>query len=157
MIIECINCNKKFNVNSELIPVKGRNIQCGSCNHLWFFKKETLLDFSQKDVGFVEEKETNTNHGEFKTNNVHDSIKKKRVKKDSSALVKYNKKTNYTFSNFLSLIIVIIISFIALLILIDTFKDPLYEKFPKLEFIIFNLFETFKDIHSFLKNLFFNI
>ncbi len=40
MIIQCINCNKKFEVNSNLIPSVGRNIQCGSCNHLWFFKKE---------------------------------------------------------------------------------------------------------------------
>ena len=37
MIIQCINCNKKFNVNSDLIPSTGRTIQCGSCNHTWFF------------------------------------------------------------------------------------------------------------------------
>ena len=40
MIITCINCGKKkFDVNSELIPTEGRTIQCGSCNHIWFFKK----------------------------------------------------------------------------------------------------------------------
>ena len=38
MIIECVNCNKKFEVNSELIPLQGRTIQCGSCNHIWFYK-----------------------------------------------------------------------------------------------------------------------
>ena len=37
MIIECINCNKVFEVNSELIPENGRTIQCGSCNHVWFY------------------------------------------------------------------------------------------------------------------------
>ena len=37
MIIQCINCNKKFEVDSSLIPNNGRNIQCGSCNHTWFF------------------------------------------------------------------------------------------------------------------------
>ena len=37
MIIECINCNKVFEVNSELIPKNGRTIQCGSCNHVWFY------------------------------------------------------------------------------------------------------------------------
>ena len=41
MIIECINCNKKFDVNSELIPSTGRTIQCGSCNHVWFFDIST--------------------------------------------------------------------------------------------------------------------
>ena len=40
MIIECPNCNKKFNVNPELITDNGREIQCGSCNHLWFYQKE---------------------------------------------------------------------------------------------------------------------
>ena len=37
MIIECINCSKIFDVNSDLIPSTGRTIQCGSCNHVWFF------------------------------------------------------------------------------------------------------------------------
>ena len=44
MIIECIKCSKKFEVNSELIPSEGRTIQCGSCNHVWFFdKKDEIL------------------------------------------------------------------------------------------------------------------
>ena len=40
MIIECINCNKKFEVDPDLIPEKGRSIQCGSCGHKWFYKKD---------------------------------------------------------------------------------------------------------------------
>ena len=40
MIIECIKCSKKFEVNSDLIPSDGRTIQCGSCGHVWFFKKK---------------------------------------------------------------------------------------------------------------------
>ncbi len=43
MIIECINCNKKFDVNSELIPSSGRTIQCGSCNHIWFFDPSKII------------------------------------------------------------------------------------------------------------------
>ena len=51
MIIECISCDKKFEVNSNLIPNSGRTIQCGSCNYVWFFvpKKvhsKIFLDFS---------------------------------------------------------------------------------------------------------------
>ena len=34
MIIECINCNKVFEVNSELIPENGRTIQCLSLIHI---------------------------------------------------------------------------------------------------------------------------
>ena len=43
MIIECINCNKKFNVDQSLIPENGRQIQCGSCNHSWYFKVELII------------------------------------------------------------------------------------------------------------------
>ena len=39
MIIQCVNCSKKFAVDSDLIPSAGRTIQCGSCNHVWFYKK----------------------------------------------------------------------------------------------------------------------
>ena len=44
MIIECTSCNKKFEVNSELIPDSGRTIQCGSCNHVWFFNPKKLIN-----------------------------------------------------------------------------------------------------------------
>ena len=37
MIIECNNCKKKFEVDSSLIPETGRKIQCGSCEHIWFY------------------------------------------------------------------------------------------------------------------------
>ena len=58
MIIECINCNKKFDVNSELIPESGRTIQCGSCNHIWFSNLQLKnLKYSKKST--VETKKSN--------------------------------------------------------------------------------------------------
>ena len=39
MIIECVNCPKKFNIDSNLIPTQGRTLRCGVCNHVWFYKK----------------------------------------------------------------------------------------------------------------------
>jgi len=42
MIITCNNCYKKFNIDSNLISDKGRLLQCASCDHKWFFKKEAL-------------------------------------------------------------------------------------------------------------------
>ena len=48
MIIGCINCSKKFKVNSDLIPSTGRTIQCGSCNHVWFFDRNNLISESRK-------------------------------------------------------------------------------------------------------------
>ena len=59
MIIECINCNKVFEVNSELIPENGRTIQCGSCNHVWFYNPKIAdikKEIKQNDEINVKEK-----------------------------------------------------------------------------------------------------
>ena len=39
MIIVCPCCEKKFEVDGNLIPEKGRTLQCGFCDQKWFFKK----------------------------------------------------------------------------------------------------------------------
>ena len=38
MIITCDQCNKKFEIDSSLIPKEGRLLKCGSCEHVWFYK-----------------------------------------------------------------------------------------------------------------------
>ena len=40
MIITCPKCNKQFQINNSLIPDEGRDLQCGSCNHIWFYNIE---------------------------------------------------------------------------------------------------------------------
>ena len=125
MIIECVNCNKKFNVNSDLIPENGRLIQCGSCNHSWFFKKEVI----QEDL--------------ISSNQINSEIGLKQ-----SSL--FSSKKIY---NFFSYLLVLIISFVAVLILVDTLKSPLINLFPGLEIVLFNLFETLKDIGLFIIDL----
>ena len=40
MIITCPNCNKQFKIDNSLIPDEGRDLQCGSCNHVWFYNLE---------------------------------------------------------------------------------------------------------------------
>jgi len=44
MIITCINCAKKFDVDSNIIPEKGRLLECNGCNHRWFFNKEIIIE-----------------------------------------------------------------------------------------------------------------
>ena len=150
MIIECINCNKKFEVNSDLIPSSGRTIQCGSCNHVWFFNKKESENFKPNID------KTKISPKIIESENV-DKAPAKKTKKDvsskSSEIIKYEKKSNFTFSKFLSYLIVIIISFIGLIIVLDTFKSPLYNIFPNIEFLLYNLFETLKDIKLFIKDL----
>ena len=158
MIIECINCNKKFDVNSELIPSEGRTIQCGACNHVWFFRKN---DLKQQEIVAkkVETKKSpkklekiKSEFKEFKSNN-NDKIETFNDDKENYQLTKYESKTNFSFSKILSSILVLIISFIALLVVLDTFKTPLYEIFPKLEYVLFSFYELLTDIRLFINDL----
>jgi len=156
MIIECINCNKKFDVNSELIPSSGRTIQCGSCNHIWFFDPSKIIPksttktkkkkkiFEQKPI--AKKKETNIKIE--KIDNISESKNKKNYE-----ITEYKSKTSFSLNKFLSYILVLIISFITLLIVVDTFSSSLYRIFPNLELIVFSLFETLKDIELFIKDL----
>ena len=76
-----------------------------------------------------------------------DQIKKKTLEKTKT------RKTSSTLGKFLSYILVFLISSIALIIILDTFKSQLYVYFPKLELLLFSLFETLKDINLFIKDL----
>ena len=149
MIIECVNCSKKFEVNSELIPNEGRTIQCGSCNHTWFFNKNSQ---HQPDIR-VDKVEINseTSNDEAQIDEfieTKENIKKTIINKSEI------KKSSFRLSKLLSYILVFIISFIALIIILDTFKDFFYQMFPSLELILFSLFETIKDIKLFIIDLF---
>ena len=146
MIIICPSCEKKFELEENLIPNEGRLLQCGSCNNEWFFTKPQKKPIKLKEkeanndkkLGVVYEKTENIEKPLDKT------VKKKKI---------VNKKVSFSFNKFLSYILVTIITFVALIIVIDTFKSPLYKIFPNLELILFNLFETLKDIELFIKDL----
>ena len=156
MIINCINCDKKFEVNSELIPSEGRTIQCGSCNHIWFYKHNTNIknvSNAPKSKKIIKKKEIDDNNTSIKSKKNLSQEIDKIVNKKEKALVKYHQGSKFTFSNLLSYILVLIISFIGVVIIVDTFKTPLYEMFPQLEILLFSLFETLKDIELFIKDL----
>ena len=160
MIISCISCGKKFNVNSELIPSKGRTIQCGSCNHVWFYDPNKIVDPLNNESKIINRVNIS------KADNVRKTEVKKIITKDEKSkldeykkkknyeLTKYKEKSNFSFNKLLSYIIVTLVSFVALLILLDTFKSPLYQVFPNLELIMFSFFELLKDIKLFIKDLF---
>ena len=164
MIIDCPSCKKKFNIDESLIPSKGRNLQCGSCNYSWFYKVEVI----PSEQIILTEDVTDNNHDTFNENNgkkiksqepkinqkpkeeVNKNLDKtdEITNKDSS-----QKSQNITFGKLLSYLIVSIISFIALVVLLDTLKTPLINIFPGLEKLLFNLFETLKDIKLFIIDL----
>ena len=164
MIITCPNCNKQFQIDNSLIPDGGRDLQCGSCNNVWFYiieeekskilelkeeiiKKETEIINPNKEKKITEKKQSpekvknkknnykiNENSGKQKTENVSKNIENKG-------------------SYFFSYLVVLFISFVALIILLDTLKIPLNNMFPRLEIILFNLFETLQDLKLFIIDL----
>ena len=149
MIITCPSCKKKFEINQKLIPSKGRTLQCGSCDHQWFFKindpeKEIVNDeilTSEK----VEKEEMDSTNDETINSNKEISSKNFNVNN-----VEQKPKRNY---NFLNLLLVVIIAIIALILILDTFKNNLKSVFPNINFFLNNLYQSIEDIKLFIFDL----
>ena len=162
MIITCPCNKKKFTIDDSLIPVEGRNLKCGTCDRVWFYKIEHKTPEPINSEVQIEEKVIKPTVDTLSNSNNSESLKKKLeqelnkdIKKDdiiqNSDLPKKSK--NIPFSKIFSYIIVFIISFAVFVILIDTLKTPLITIFPGLEILLFNLFETLKDIKLFIIDL----
>ena len=181
MIITCNNCNKKFDIDSNLIPDKGRLLQCASCDHKWFFKKEVLestvspivddisidnvnifdqnkplndkeinpSDLQKKDVKVDTEEELDK---KIKINTEEEQKKKTKVNTNENIQVKAKPKKQKNFKIF-NIFIVAIISFVAFIITVDTFKYPIGQVVPNIEFLLYNLYQTINDVELFLKDL----
>ena len=152
MIISCINCNKKFEVNSDLITKKGRLLQCSSCNHQWFFQKEILENIieTKNSNNVVNPQIFSTQEDKNETyeiNNLSTSNKTKEKTIDNTKIIIKKK------SKLLSFTLIFIISFTAFIILIDTFKYPISKLIPNIEFILYNLYESINDMILFIKDL----
>tara|TARA_Y100000590_G_C15261162_1_gene841304 strand:+ start:81 stop:584 length:504 start_codon:yes stop_codon:yes gene_type:complete len=166
MIISCRNCEKQFRIDTSRIPEKGRNLQCGSCGHTWFYK----IEDKSPDMLTLNDEHSNN---EIETNKIISDIDKtfeyneiksnkkpvkneKKVKKLQENQKTKSKKTNEvkSGSKFFSNLVVCIISFFAIIILIDTLKEPLINIFPASDIILLNLFETLHDIKLFIIDLF---
>ena len=181
MIITCNNCNKKFDIVSSLIPDKGRLLQCASCDHKWFFKKEVLentvnpivegIDNDNVNI-FVQNNFSNNdeiNPSDLLKNEVHADTEEKldekiEVNNEEEPKNKIDANTNEKTTtndkpkkqkNFkiLNIFIVAIISSIAFIIIVDTFKYPIGKIVPNIEFILYNLYESIKDISLFIRDL----
>ena len=166
MIISCSNCNKQFKINPSLIPDNGRDVKCGSCDHVWFYKIEDdktdplpLSDnFTDKKIGDeIDNKivdDINKPNDVSLEKEIDDRIDKIEDKIPEKQKPVKNKIKKNTSGKFFSYLLVSIISFVALIILIDTLKVPLINAFPGLEILLFNLFEILKDIKLFIIDLY---
>jgi predicted Zn finger-like uncharacterized protein len=176
MIINCNYCNKSFKIDSILIPEKGRLLQCSACDHKWFFKKEIIersvpidkiIDIDDEPGPLKDEVarvDTETQETIDLLDSVTDDVPaierisiqnnnetEKISREDKTSNIKKSKnKKNY---NILSLTIVFIISFIAIIIVLDTFQKPISMFVPNIEFILYNLYEIINDIVLFFSDL----
>ena len=169
MIITCNNCNKKFDIDSTLIPDKGRLLQCASCDHKWFFTKEvfekkispvnedTSIDnvniFDQNNSSINDEESVlDTPNDEFEVDFEEETKEKIEINIDESPQenTKPKKKKNFKILN---IFVVTVISFVAFIIIVDTFKYTIGKIVPNIEFILYNLYESIKDITLFIKDL----
>ena len=159
MIITCPCEKKQFKIDSSLIPQEGRELQCGSCERVWFYKpeneSEVLLTLNENvSVDKVEpDIEIKDKNEEFSEKLNQEKIIKPEIKEISKETDKTVKTSVNKGPKFFSYLIVFIISFVALVILLDTLKTPLISIFPGLEIVLFNLFETLKDIKLFIIDL----
>ena len=166
MIISCPNCNKQFKINPSLIPDNGRDVKCGSCDHVWFYKIEDNKaeslplndDFADKEIEFEIDNKIPKNINEVNDVSLQKYIDNQKDKAEDKIHEKQipikNKIKKNTSGKFFSYLVVSIISFVALIILIDTLKVPLINVFPGLEILLFNLFEILKDIKLFIIDLY---
>ena len=162
MIITCPCEKKQFKIDSSLVPQEGRELQCGSCERVWFYKPKNESEAPLTLNENISEKkiepsiETDDLNLEFSKNLhkekiIEPEIKNKKSKEIQNKVKKL--KNENKGSKFFSYLIVFIISSVALVILLDTLKTPLINVFPGLEIILFNLFETLQDIKLFIIDL----
>ncbi|MDA9753171.1 zinc-ribbon domain-containing protein [Candidatus Pelagibacter sp.] len=162
MIISCPSCAKKFEVDANLIPENGRLLKCGTCSHTWFFINNKFKDNIDLNINPIQasineeniKKPSEKKLKKTKKTYIDLSNKKSNLQsKKGSELIKYEKKSTFSFGKILSFLIVIIITFIAIIIILDTFKNPLSILFPNIEILLYNLFETLRDLMLFAKDL----
>ena len=154
MIIDCPWCKKKFNVKDELIPAKGRLLQCGDCDREWFFSKDINTieennlekfdeEIAQESFGIIDDKHDDE---------VFEGDKKEEATDEVESLEKFNKHKTKKI-NFFKTLLVFIISFVAFILIVDTFIMQISEYVPFADKYLDNLYQSIIDISLFFQNL----
>ena len=162
MIIECPACSKKFNIDEKLIPDEGRLLKCGNCEHTWFYKKEEKikLEAETTNTSQIEENKSEINIEPVdapikETKKIRKKISKKSSTKESTSkeLVSIDKRSVSRENNIIKKIFLIIISIIAFILVIDTFKNQISVIFPGILNMSDSLYLVINDLKLFIKDL----
>ncbi len=165
MIINCECGEKKFNVDSSLIPKEGRLLKCGSCSKIWHYtpiietkndeelevkiNKSVIKNDVQSDKAINEENFTDIREEVLSEENLDDDENKENnIEKKNENEEKQGKITMV-----LIYFIVVIISLLGLIFLLDTFKSYLVSVFPTITPFFDSFYETFLDFKLFVKDL----
>ena len=151
MIIVCPSCGKNFNVRDDQIPDKGRLLQCSNCKHEWFYTKNTIPiddnidelsdELTQESFGILNEEEDRSDEV---------IVEDKTIELDKP---KNTDKQKTKKINLFKLLLVFIISFVAFILIVDTFIVQISEYAPFAEKYLDNLYQTIIDISLFFQNL----
>ena len=159
MIISCPECNKRFNIDQNLIPEDGRLLQCSNCMHKWHFiieKNEKIIEQPIKSEEII----TESKNQEKKINPsqefipIEEEIVEKKLKKEQKVKKKEQKRKKKDKPiKLLNMIIVTIISVAALIIIIDTFRIELSKYIPFLNPMLDSFYAIIADINLFIRDL----
>ena len=170
MIIECPNCNKKFNLNDKLIPESGRILKCSSCDHIWHHKISTTENVedlklskdnnTKLDDNISEIKKNEDEHKEEindeKFNDINQEVLSEENNQDGERDIKDKKESDEKQGKIKMLLvyfIIVIISLLGLIFLLDTFKPYLSSKFPNITPFFDSFYEILLDFKLFIKDL----
>ena len=167
MIISCPNCIKKFNIDEKLIPINGRLLQCSSCKHRWHYdlpkdqniaselsKEEITEDTTEVDLIKINPAKSNDEiNSKIKKKQKIKKTRKKKTKENEDEVSDNIAEPKNTSRSFFNILLIIIITFIALILVLDTFKNNLSDYFPFLIPALDNFYEIIFDISSFIKDL----
>ena len=148
MHIKCTNCKKTFQIDEKLIPDSGRLLQCGKCNHQWFFNKEKLEKIIDKQEDNL--KQNDNEDIKLKKQTESEILLKPEQDENNETITNKHKKQN---NNFLNTFLVLIISFIAFVLIVDTFKIQIKAFYPEIDDLLNSLYQTLTDINLFFKDL----
>ena len=175
MIITCPCNKKKFKIDANLIPATGRELKCGSCGHVWFYISESKDEISNK-IEINNKPETQNIKFEDKNLNLSPDLKDVLIKNEDNAILKKDKNNIELVENsnnfekninkkkqrnkkrekpisFINKIIISLITLIAIIILIDTFRNEIINFLPGLNPAFNSFYEIIADINSFIKDL----
>ena len=155
MIINCPNCDKKFEIDKKFILPDGRLLQCGSCNHKWFFKIENTernIEIEKKTIAdpIIDD---NKNLSEKKEEDLVEE-EDEDIEPANKSKKEYNEKVQKKNDiNYFKILIVAFISFVALILVLDTFKVQISVIIPNIQIILDNLYQSINDIKLFILDL----